>query len=141
MLVKPNQGAYIHGHATRIAKLAEGDFSRVFLITMDDGFEIIAKIPYHLAGPRHYASASEAATLYLCFLHSKGIPVPKLYGYSSSEDNPVGVEYIPIEKARGGSLQSRWHALSKRELHKLASTFVEIEMKLFSIPFRSIGSM
>ncbi|KAL2835767.1 kinase-like domain-containing protein [Aspergillus pseudodeflectus] len=128
-----------HGHATRIAKLAEGGFNRVFLITMDDGFEVIAKIPYRLAGPRHYATASEAATLH--FLHSKGIPVPKLYGYSSSEDNPVGVEYIVMEKASGVCLQSRWHNPSKRELHKLASTFVEIEKKFFNIPFGSIGSI
>jgi hypothetical protein len=106
---------------------------------MDDGFEVIAKIPYRLAGPRHYATASEAATLH--FLHSKGIPVPKLYGYSSSEDNPVGVEYIVMEKASGVCLQSRWHNLSKRELHKLASTFVEIEKKFFNIPFGSIGSI
>ncbi|KAI9370282.1 kinase-like domain-containing protein [Aspergillus egyptiacus] len=128
-----------HGHATRIAKLAEGGFNRVFLITMDDGLEVIAKLPYRLAGPRHYATASEAATLQ--FLHSKGIPVPKLDGYSSSEDNPVGVEYIVMEKARGVGLQSRWHTLSKRELHKLASTFVETEKQFFNIPFRAIGGI
>ncbi|PYH34250.1 phosphotransferase enzyme family protein [Aspergillus neoniger CBS 115656] len=79
---------------------------------MDDGFEVIAKIPYRFT----------AATL--CFLHAKGIPVPRLYGYSSSEDNPVGVEYILMEKAKG-----------------LASSFVEIEKKFFNIPFGSMGSL
>lgn len=104
---------------------------------MADRFEVIAKIPYRLAGLRHYATASEAATLH--FLHSKGIPIPKLYGHSSSEDNPVGVEYIIIEKVRGVSLQSRWHTFSKQELHRLASTFIEIKKKLFNIPFRLSG--
>ncbi|KAL3414057.1 hypothetical protein V8F44DRAFT_633910 [Aspergillus fumigatus] len=126
-----------HGRATHIAKLAEGGFNRVFLITMADRFEVIAKIPYRLAGLRHYATASEAATLH--FLHSKGIPIPKLYGHSSSEDNPVGVEYIIIEKVRGVSLQSRWHTFSKQELHRLASTFIEIKKKLFNIPFGLSG--
>jgi hypothetical protein len=46
-----------------------------------------------------------------------------------------------MEKARGVGLQSRWHTLSKCELHKLASTFVEIEKKFFNIPFGSIGSI
>lgn len=106
---------------------------------MDDGFEVIAKIPYRLTEPRHYATASEAATLH--FLRSRGIPVPQLYGYSSSEDNPVGVEYIVMEKAGGIGLQARWHTMSKREQHKLASTFVEIEKSIFNIPFGAIGSI
>lgn len=40
-----------HGHAASISKLAEGSFNRVFLLTMNDGFEAIVKIPYHLSGP------------------------------------------------------------------------------------------
>ncbi|RAK86262.1 phosphotransferase enzyme family protein [Aspergillus costaricaensis CBS 115574] len=96
---------------------------------MDDGFEVIAKIPYRFT----------AATL--CFLHAKGIPVPRLYGYSSSEDNPVGAEYILMEKAMGVGLQNKWHGMSKRDRHKLASSFVEIEGKFFNIPFGSIGSL
>ena len=42
-----------HGHAAWITKIAEGGFNRVFLVTMDDGFEAVAKIPYRIAGPRH----------------------------------------------------------------------------------------
>ncbi|PWY64178.1 hypothetical protein BO83DRAFT_402664 [Aspergillus eucalypticola CBS 122712] len=79
---------------------------------MNDGFEVIAKILYRFTGPKYYATASEAATL--CFLYAKGIPVPQLYGYSPSEDNTVGVEYILMEKAMG---------------------------IFFNIPFGSIGSL
>ncbi|KAB8257995.1 hypothetical protein BDV32DRAFT_126527 [Aspergillus pseudonomiae] len=68
---------------------------------MDDGFEAIIKVPYQISGPKHYATASEAATLQ--YLHSKGIPVPRIYGYSSRDDNPAGVEYIVMEKAPGVS--------------------------------------
>lgn len=82
---------------------------------MDDGFEAIVKIPYQIPGPRHYATASEAATLQ--FLHSKGVPVPKLYGYSSSDTNPAGVEYIIMEKASGVGLGTRWLNMCKREQH------------------------
>ncbi|TPX24555.1 Phosphotransferase enzyme [Coccidioides immitis] len=62
-----------HGKVAHIAKFAEGGFNRVFLLTMDDGFQAIAKIPYKIALPKRHATASEAATLE--FLRLKGIPV------------------------------------------------------------------
>ena len=128
-----------HGRAAHIAKMAEGGFNRVFRVMMDDGFEVVAKIPYPVAGPKYYATASEAASLR--FLYSKGIPVPKLYGYSPLESNPAGVEYIIMEKASGVGLETTWPSMGKRERHKLASSFVEIEKEFFDLPFRSIGSI
>ncbi|RAL16834.1 uncharacterized protein BO97DRAFT_420227 [Aspergillus homomorphus CBS 101889] len=56
-------------------------------------------------------NASEVATL--TFLRSKGIPVPEVYGWSSATDNPK---------------------------HTLKG-IVNIEKKLFSIPFGAIGSL
>jgi hypothetical protein len=128
-----------HGRASRITKLAEGGYNRVFQVTMDDGFEAIAKIPYSSTGPKYYATASEAATL--TYLNSKGIPVPRVYGYSSSENNPVGVEYILMEKAKGIPLDATWFTMSKRDRLTLASSFVDIEKRLFEIPFGSIGGI
>ncbi|EEP82666.1 predicted protein [Uncinocarpus reesii 1704] len=122
-----------------IIKLAEGGFNRVFLLSMEDGFQAIAKIPYHIAVPKHYATASEAATLE--FLHSKGVPVPKLYGYSASVDNPAGVEYLIMEKAHGVPIIDKWFTMTKRERHTLASSVVEIEKKLFGFSFNAIGSI
>lgn len=61
----------------QMRKLAEGGFNRIFLLTMDDGFEVVAKIPYPLTIPKVLATESEVATL--DFLHSKGIPVPRVY--------------------------------------------------------------
>lgn len=128
-----------HGAPKGITKLAEGGFNRVLLLTMQDGFEIIVKIPYPLAGPKYYATASEAATLQ--YLFSLGIPVPRVFGYSPSDSNELGVEYIIMEKAPGVGLQSRWLEMSKRERHNLASSFVEIEKKLFDLPLRAHGSI
>lgn len=106
---------------------------------MEDDFQAVIKIPYWIAVPKHYAIASEAATLE--YLHSKGIPVPKVYGYSSTNNNPVGVEFIIMEKAVGLGLETKWLDMIKRERHKLASSFVKIEKKFFDIPFKSIGSI
>ncbi|KAI8939218.1 hypothetical protein NX059_005046 [Plenodomus lindquistii] len=47
----------------KVDKLPEGNFSKVFLMTMDDGRELIAKLPNPNAGPPHFTTASEAATM------------------------------------------------------------------------------
>jgi hypothetical protein len=46
-----------------------------------------------------------------------------------------------MEKAPGVGLETKWPSMDKRDLHKLASSFVEIEKRFFDIPFGSIGSI
>lgn len=132
---------------TDITKLAEGGFNRVLLLAFADGFQCIAKIPYSLnttasktaqaPSPRKYATAtataSEAATL--AFLMENRVPVPEVYGYAASRDNPAGVEYILMEKACGVPIQKKWTSMTKRERHTLASSFVQIEKRMFGFEF------
>ncbi|KAM5461786.1 hypothetical protein MferCBS49748_007070 [Microsporum ferrugineum] len=125
--------------ATSIRKLAEGGFNRVFLLTMNDGFEVIVKIPYLLAVPPKLTTESEVATL--DFLRENGIPVPKVYAWSSDKDNEVGTEYIIMEKATGKPLTDRWFDLTPKEMLKLVTSYVDIEKKLFSFPFGAHGSL
>ncbi|EAS33646.3 uncharacterized protein CIMG_04670 [Coccidioides immitis RS] len=120
-------------------KLAEGGFNRVLLLTMNDGLEVIVKIPYSIAGPKKLATESEVATL--DFLHSKGIPVPRVYAYSSETNNEVGSEYIIMEKAAGQPLEAHWFNLTTKEQSHLVTSYVDIERKLFSIPFSCYGSI
>ena len=48
-----------------ITKLLEGNFDKTFLV--DTGRELIAKIPHPNAGPSHFTTASEVATMdYVC---------------------------------------------------------------------------
>lgn len=49
-------------HCTRVLKLREGLNSKAFLLTMDNGLEIIARLPNPIAGPAYYTTASEVAT-------------------------------------------------------------------------------
>ncbi|KFY76276.1 hypothetical protein V498_09687 [Pseudogymnoascus sp. VKM F-4517 (FW-2822)] len=126
-------------NVTHITKLAEGGFNRVFLLTMEDGFEVIAKIPYPLAVPKHFTTESEVATL--DFLRSKGIPVPPVYAWSSKSENTVGAEYIVMEKAPGQPLENRWFTLSPKERVRLVTSYVEVERKLFCLPIDAYGSL
>lgn len=43
-------------------KFLEGQHNKAFLITMDNGAEVVAKIPNPIAGPAFYTTASEIAT-------------------------------------------------------------------------------
>ncbi|KAI1947402.1 hypothetical protein LOZ57_003128 [Ophidiomyces ophidiicola] len=124
---------------TGITKLAEGGFNRVFLLTMNDGFEAIVKIPYLHTVPKMFTTESEVATL--DFLHSNGIPVPKVYSWSSKTDNEVGTEYIIMEKASGKPLTDCWFNLSAKERVNLVTSFVNIEKRLFSFRFGAHGSL
>ncbi|DAA75079.1 TPA_exp: Uncharacterized protein A8136_2177 [Trichophyton benhamiae CBS 112371] len=128
-----------HGKITSLQKLAEGGFNRIFLLTSEDGFQAVAKIPYSITVPKKYTIASEVATTDL--LRSKGVPVPRIFGWCADSNNPVGVEYIIMEKASGIPLETRWFDLSKHERHYLVTSLVDIEKKLFDIPFGNFGSI
>ncbi|KAM5429254.1 hypothetical protein McanCB21832_007828 [Microsporum canis] len=120
-------------------KLAETHIRHGRVADISKNFPAIAKTPYRTTLPKHYATASEAATLEL--LRLKGIPVPKDFGYSASSDNLAGVEYITMEKAQGIQVKDKWFPMTKQGRHKLASSFVGIEKALSSLPFSSIESV
>ncbi|GAB7353080.1 hypothetical protein MBLNU459_g3626t1 [Dothideomycetes sp. NU459] len=74
---------------------------------MNDGKEVIAKVPNPNAGRPHFTTASEVATIDFA-RNDLGIPTPQVFAWSSSIDNAVGAEYIIMEKARGVSLEQLW---------------------------------
>ncbi|KAI9742955.1 MAG: hypothetical protein M1835_002988 [Candelina submexicana] len=125
-----------------ITKVAEGGFNKVFQLTMDDEYEVIARIPTPIAGPPHYTTASEVATL--DFLRIElDIPVPKVFAWSSrvNGDNRVNAEYIIMEKVQGESLAAAWTSLSGTELRDVMKQLVDIEARLLSTCFSKHGSM
>ncbi|RAH53007.1 mitochondria protein Fmp29 [Aspergillus piperis CBS 112811] len=76
-------------HCAHIFKLADGGFNKVFLFRTTSGKEVIARIPTPIAGPPHYTTPSEVATM--AFLRDiLGVPVPRVLAYSADSTNPVG---------------------------------------------------
>ncbi|PLB51514.1 serine/threonine protein kinase [Aspergillus steynii IBT 23096] len=128
-----------HGNVKSLVKISEGGFNRVLLATMEDGFQAIVKIPFWISVPNTYATASEVATL--TFLRAKGIPVPEVYAWSSTTENPVGVEYIIMEYASGVGADTRWFKNTKHQKHALVTGIVNFEKTLFEIPFGAVGSL
>ncbi|KAL3485649.1 hypothetical protein BJX62DRAFT_229350 [Aspergillus germanicus] len=82
-----------------IEKLADGMHNKAIRFTMDDGFQIIGKVPNPNAGLPHYTTASEVATMDF------------IMRSVSSFDNTVAAEYILMENASGVSLSKIWDNL------------------------------
>lgn len=122
-----------------LTKLAEGGFNRVLQATFKDGYNVLARIPFRTLAPAHYAVASEAATLTLLSQH--GIPVPKVLGYSSQSTNPVGTEYLLLEKLQGTPLGERWFTLDTKAQVKIMRQVVNLETRFMKICFPASGSL
>ena len=120
-------------------KLAEGGFNRTFLVTMHDGFEMVARIPYPVTVPKFYAIASEVATMR--FLRSYGLPVPEVYDYSPSSDNAAKTEYIFMEFVRGTKLTDVWLEMKEQDIDSVLRQVVQLESRMMSIPFPAGGSL
>lgn len=76
-------------------KFAEGGYDRTFKVTMHDGFQVIARLPYPSTCLDKLATAGEVATMDL--IRSFGISAPKIFDYSATAHSSVGSEYITME--------------------------------------------
>jgi hypothetical protein len=123
----------------KIVKLPEGLFNRVFLLVMDNGSEVIARIPTPAAGPAHFVTASEVATME--FMRDLGVPVPKVLKWSSNANNDVGAEYIIMEKAQGIPLHEVWDTMSPKQKCNFMADLVGIEAKMVSTSVASYGTL
>ncbi|PVH93339.1 hypothetical protein DM02DRAFT_721750 [Periconia macrospinosa] len=97
----------------------EGGFSRALVIEKEDASEVIVKIPFPIAGPPKYTTASESA----------------------DATNPVGAEYIIMEKAPGTQLFNKWGDMSDLEQFRFVKEVGKVEGKTAGIRFPATGSL
>ncbi len=121
-----------------LRKMAEGGFNRVFEIAMKDGTSVVARLPYPSTLPRRLAVASEVATM--GFVRAHGIPTPQVFGYAT-EENPVGSEYILMEKLPGQPIGDAWFQFSEEQRLQVLHDIVKLELNLFRIPLPASGSI
>ncbi|KAF2995261.1 hypothetical protein E8E13_003826 [Curvularia kusanoi] len=107
---------------------------------MDDGRELIAKIPNPNAGRAHYTTASEVATMDYV-RNVLNIPAPRVYGWSSSTDNPVGAEYILMERTKRIDLDKVWSEMSWDDRFEIVNTLAGYEKTFVSAKVPMIGSL
>ena len=156
-LVHVAAGSVASKSCVAVCKLPEGQYSKAFLLTMEDGKRVIAKVPNPNAGCPHCTTASEVATMDFvskfpcCKLNADPllktktvlqIPTPEVFEWSSkAAENPVGAEFIIMEEAKGVPLSHKWPNLHGDEKLNLIEKIVEIETTLVSTAFRQFGSL
>ncbi|KAH9210302.1 phosphotransferase enzyme family protein [Leptodontidium sp. 2 PMI_412] len=125
----------------QVVKVSEGQFNKVFLLTMDDGREVIAKLPNPNAGRAHFTTASEVATM--DFLkNTLHLPIPRIYAWNSRlSNNPVGAEYIIMEKQSGVMLSDVWDDMKGSQKAEILKQVVGIERALASTKFKKFGGL
>ncbi|KAL8827064.1 MAG: hypothetical protein Q9170_007160 [Blastenia crenularia] len=125
----------------RVEKYAEGESNKIFLVTTEEGKEVIAKVPQPQAGCPHFTTASEVATMDYA-RNVLGLPIPKIYAWSSeSLSTSVGAEYIIMEKAPGKELEQFWPELPADHKIQILTQLVQFQKRLTAPKFPGIGSL
>ena len=132
-------------------KPARGSYNLVFFIDFDDGKSWVLKVPAngHLRCWDDFAAgalASEAFTM-RWIREKTTIPVPEVYGFDTSMDNPIRCPYIMMEYIKGQSLYQGWfnpqvsparlEQFRARALQTIAAAMVQ----LHNFRFHTSGSL
>ncbi len=146
-------------HGAPVCKIdkMEGGFSKALLMTIEDGAEVVAKIPNPTAGRAKYSTASEAAvlqyskqsSLYILVLADilvvvreyTTVPVPKILAWNDDALNPVGAEYIIMENAPGVQLYKVWDEIQDYHRLRLIESLTKMEHQLAAIQFPAYGGL
>ena len=69
------------------------------------------------------------------------IPVPKILAWNADPSNPIGAEYIIMEKAPGIQLFKVWDDVTEADRLKLIKGLTQLEHQLAAIRFPAYGSL
>ncbi|PWY77778.1 phosphotransferase enzyme family protein [Aspergillus eucalypticola CBS 122712] len=118
---------FSHDQCVNVERFPDGMFNKAFLFTMQDGTQVVGKVPNTNAGRPHYTTASEVATM--DFVRNKlSTPVPKVLAWSSNaSENPVGAGYIIMEKVGGIQLNKVWPRMNIKQRFELAKTIARYQ--------------
>ncbi|KAK2861443.1 hypothetical protein FQN49_004186 [Arthroderma sp. PD_2] len=123
----------------KFEKYPDGMYNKAFELIMDNGVQVVAKLPNPNAGRPRFTTASEVATMEFMRTVCK-IPVPKVYAWSS-QDNSVGSEYIIMEKVSGVPLDSVWPSMRLDDRFALTKTIAKYQEAWMKASFSHFGSL
>ncbi|EIT78866.1 hypothetical protein Ao3042_04679 [Aspergillus oryzae 3.042] len=130
------------GDSSRIVTIEklEGGFSKALLMKKGNGKEVIAKLPCRIAGPTSLTTACEVGVLEYVRKYTS-IPAPRVFSWSSDNSNPVGAEYIIMEKVAGVPLFEQWGKMAEIEKLELIKNLTKLEAQLAAIRFPAYGGL
>ncbi|KAL8376333.1 hypothetical protein RB595_007428 [Gaeumannomyces hyphopodioides] len=125
------------GREFAISFLTQGAFNKIYDIAADNKALILrVSLPVDLG----HKTLSEVATIGWTRRHTS-LPVPELIAHNATRDNPIGFEWILMEKLPGKPLESTWVGMEfsakERLVKKLASYYADT----FGNQLRGIGNI
>lgn len=69
------------------------------------------------------------------------IPAPEVYAWSSDPANPVGAEYIIMERVKGTALADVWGSMNALERYKIIEQIVQMEKQLECLKLPAYGNL
>lgn len=94
----------------------------------------------------HHKTRAEVATLRWVRDHTS-IPVPEIFGFDDSNDNPIGFEWILMELMDGTPAHTRWRAMSMEQKVALTERIAKFQAELSgfdakaTVLFKGIGTL
>ncbi|KAG6020782.1 hypothetical protein E4U40_005846 [Claviceps sp. LM458 group G5] len=124
-----------------IKKYPDGMYNRTLLLSMDNGKEIVAKIPNPNAGQPHFTTASEVATMKFA-REVLNTPLPEVYDWCSrAQETPVGAEFILMEKLDGAELEEVWPEMTIQDRYEVVTAVTCYQKSWASVSFEQFGSL
>jgi len=121
-----------------------GSFNLAFVILFSDGVKWIARIPGsgvdsfgHLEARKLLSDIQTSALI----RSSTSIPIPEVFAWELSRENPVGVPYHMEGFIEGIPLSDRWTDLAEPERVKLLRDLAGLMSQLHVLHFDKIGSL
>ncbi|KAI5240526.1 hypothetical protein E4T43_06028 [Aureobasidium subglaciale] len=135
-------------YCTSIQKCPDGMYNRILHLSMDNGKQVIAKIPNPNSGPPHFTTASEVATMQFTRAYGEQVrevlrtPVPEVYAWSSrAHETRVGAEYIIMEKMEGATWKQLSPSMSLANQIAVVRSVAEYRVAWSSVVFEQYGSL
>ncbi|KAF8602749.1 hypothetical protein BDV93DRAFT_581424 [Ceratobasidium sp. AG-I] len=140
-LTELNNAVNTHfGELCVLSKLAEGGYHKVYDIQKSDGVPLEAVV--RVASPSFPRDKLESEIATLRFVSSQTtIPVPRVYSWNSDSANPVGAEYMIMEKIRGVAAGDVWEKLDIAKKSVAVCQIAKHLVALFRHRFATGGSL
>ena len=151
---------HFHAQCRRFEPLGSGVFAKVFLFSLENNIQVVGRVilpvretikteaevaAMELVRGIAYLLLSQLPLFILLFFFSNkartNVPVPLVYLYCSTPQNPVGAEWILMKYMPGRTLGHCIEALTFQQKLRVATDMANILSSLFRITASQCGSV
>ncbi|KAI0065704.1 hypothetical protein BV25DRAFT_1988809 [Artomyces pyxidatus] len=142
-------------HCVGMEWVAEGGFNQIYLVSLADGSQIVARLSFpfphdQMTGAAFssqtevdraripYRLLVEVETIRYVALHTT-VPVARIYAFDTKVSNPIGTPYMLQELLKGDNVGELWWNLSHPERDVMMASLGRVCGGLLSLKFTSYG--